>query len=684
MATLETLGIVAALAALLALPGIPAAIIIDRRRPLSITPTLVLGQFLGLGVVLTMVLGLVHVGALTIPAFAASIIAITVGLWLGALRSSPAFRPPKATLAGGAMTVIVGGAVLLRTDPIYFIYQTADFGEYVNRANRIAAGGSFGEWFLDLFPATLAVPSLIFGSIHTVDAMPLLGLLLIAGIAAISDRLGFSTWVTAAVAFVGAFHILPVWYSEFPASETLSAVLLVGMLLVLVTAITDRSTPAAIAAGSFGFFLTVARVNAVLLVPVVLVAAIAALMLMDKRGAKTTTTFIGAFFVASTAGFLYDIHFSFPYFVDYQLGLFFPDSVVRAVTALRNPGTAALFAIAAGLVTWALIVLSRWIAARENFAQWLSAILPLAALSILAAFIAVRAISGDYSSPAGKILILGPVLTGLTIAGIVIGTLDVSRPRPERWVVYWIAALGVIAFAGLQSIRLDLPNTDVAPYYLYWQRYYMSEVFPLALLLALRPIERLMNWVAAATPRGWWQRIAPIVVAVGIMLIIGIEAIGPNLAVASGTMFERSYESIAELDTMTSDPEDAPIVYIGSNEFPEGWFWPNTARLVALPLHETFGRDVVGNRRPQDPDLQPTAEELADLLSSSGVDRVFVITDPQAVPDGSILASKGWDTRWVGSVDITIERLPWVRDKNPGEQRYTETTLKLQVYEMNR
>ncbi len=69
--------------------------------------------------------------------------------------------------------------MLLRTDPIYFIYQTADFGEYVNRANRIAAGGPFGEWFLDLFPATLSVPSLIFGSIHTVDAMPLLGLLVV-------------------------------------------------------------------------------------------------------------------------------------------------------------------------------------------------------------------------------------------------------------------------------------------------------------------------------------------------------------------------------------------------------------------------------------------------------------------------------------------------------------------------
>ena len=684
MSTLNTLSIVAALALLLAIPGVPASIVVDRRRPLSVAPTLVLSQFLGLGIVLTIVLGLVYFDVFTVPALAGAIAAVTAGLWVGALRSSPAFHRPRATLAAGAMAVIGGGAVMLRTDPIYFIYQTADFGEYVNRANRIAAGGPFGEWFLDLFPATLSVPSLIFGSIHTVDAMPLLGLLVVTGVAATSHRMGFSPWATVAVTFIAAFHILPVWYSEFPASETLSAVLLIGMLLALVTAITDHSTPAAIVAGSFGFFLAVARANAVLLAPVVLVAAIAALMLMDKQAAKTTTRFIGAFFVASTAGFLYDIHFSFPYFVDYQLGLFFPGQVIRAVTALQKPGVAALAVAFAGAVTWGLVALSRWVASREGLARRLSTILPLAALSVLAVFIAVRAIFGDYPSPAGKILILGPFLVGLTIAGIVMGSLDVSRSRPDRRIIYWIATLGVIAFVGLQSIRLGLPNNDVAPYYLYWQRYYMSEVFPLALLLALRPIEWLMSRAATATSKERWQRIAPITVVAGVILIIGVEALGPNLTVASGTMFDGSYEEIAELDEMTSNPEDAPIVYIGSNEFPEGWFWLNTARLVALPLQETFGRQVIGNQGPREPDLQLTAEELAGLLDSFDVDRVFVITDLQTVPDGDVLASRGWDMRWVGDVDITIERLPWMRDANPSEQRYETTTLELQVYEMNR
>jgi hypothetical protein len=168
------------------------------------------------------------------------------------------------------------------------------------------------------------------------------------------------------------------------------------------------------------------------------------------------------------------------------------------------------------------------------------------------------------------------------------------------------------------------------------------------------------------------------------VLIIGVEALGPNLAVASGTMFDGSYEAIAQLDEMTSDPEDAPIVYIGSNEFPDGWFWLNTARLVALPLQETFGRQVVGNQGPREPDLRLTSEELTGLLGSFDVDRVYVVTDLQTVPDAGVLASRGWEMRWVGDVDITIERLPWVKDKNPSEQRYATTTLELQVYEMNR
>jgi hypothetical protein len=685
MSTLITLGIVAVLMVLLAVPGVPAALLIDRKRPAHVAPMLALAQFLGLGIVLTVVLGLVHLGTFTISWFVAIVAIVAAGLWAAALRSSISFRPPRFTIAGGAMAVIIGAAVLLRTDPIYFIYQTADFGEYVNRANRIAAGGPFGEWFLDLFPATLAVPSLVFGGVHTVDAMPLLGLLLVIGIAATSHRMGYSPWITVTVAFIAAFHILPVWYSEFPASEMLSAVLLVGLLLVLVTAITDRSTIGAVTAGAFGFLLAIARANAVLLAPVVIGAAVAAIVLLKKEDEETTTQFVGAFFVASVLGFFYDLTFNFPYFVDHQLGLFFPEPILDFVGYLRSPLATVLFAVIAGAVLWGLILIARRIARRETLARWLSTATPLLLLGGLFLFIARRALSGVYESPGGKVFVLGSLLVLLAIIGIVLGAVTFSPDYPERHVVYWIATVAVIAFTALQAVRVDLPNNDVAPYYLYWQRYYLSEIFPLALLLALGPLERLTADVTGLlSPGSRWRRLAPIAVAIVVMAVVGVEAVRPNVAVASGSMFSDAYETIAELDEMTSPPDDAPIIYIGSNTFPEGWFWLNTARLVALPLAETFGREVVGNEGSREPDLQPTDEQLADLLDTLDKDRIYVITDTETVPDDEVLASAGWEMTEVGRVDLTINRLPWYPDTGLANQRYVSTTLELIVSTMDR
>ncbi len=684
MPTLMTLVAVAGLVVLLVIPGIPAAILVSPKRTLQIAPTIALGLFLGVGIELVIVLGLVHLGMYTTPIFAFVGVVVSIALWIGALATRPTMRRPQFSPAGAVMAVIVGAAVVLRTDPIYFIYQTADFGAYVNRANGVAAGGSFGEWFLNLFPAVLSVPSLIFGANHTVDAMPLLGLLLVVGIPAISHRLGFPPWATLVAAFIAAFHIMPVWFSEFPASEMLSAVLLTGMLLVLATAIAERSGAAAVVAGSFGFLLATARVNELLLAPIVIVASIVAIMLIDEDAVKTTTSFIWAFFVASLVGFFYNITFNSPYFVDFQLGMFFPEAVTDAVALASNPFVAIGVGVTLGVALWAMIAVAHRNADSKNPGRWVSTFLPLGLLAGLFLFIAWRALSGSFASPAGKVLILGPVLISLAVAGVVMGALRHHRMPPERRVVYLIATVAVIAFTALQAIRLGLPDHDVAPYFLYWHRYYLSEVFPVAVVLALWPLEMLMTrtWTFAGTDR--WLRLAPVAVAVVVMALVGIEALGPNLAVASGTMFEDAYETVAELDRLTSDPADSPIVYLGSNGLPEGWIWGNTSRLIALPLAETFGRLVVGNRGPREPDLQPSELELVGILQSFGVDTVYLITDSQTVPDGTVLAARGWKVSDIGVVKVSIDRLPWDRGKSASEQRYVSNDFYLHVSRVTR
>ena len=117
------------------------------------------------------------------------------------------------------------------------------------------------------------------------------------------------------------------------------------------------------------------------------------------------------------------------------------------------------------------------------------------------------------------------------------------------------------------------------------------------------------------------------------MAVVAVDALGPNVRVASGTMFKDAYETIAELDELTSEPPDAPIIYIGSNDLPAGWFWLNTARLVGAPLQTSFGRTVVGNLGPREPDLEPTGEQLVDIVDGQGVDTVFVISDYEPIED---------------------------------------------------
>ncbi|MCZ7533583.1 MAG: hypothetical protein M5U23_09280 [Acidimicrobiia bacterium] len=684
MPTFSTLGLVALLILVIAFPGIPAAILLKPKQALRVAPTVAVGLFIGFGIVLVVVVGLVHLGIYAVPIFLGTVAAISVGLWIAVYSVRPTILPPRITAPGIAMTVIMFGAAFLRTDPIYFIYQTSDFGGYINIANRVAIGDAFGYWFLDLFPAALSIPAVLFGTLHTVVLMPLLGLLIVVGVAAISDRLGFSPWVTVTAGFISAFHIVPVWFSEFPASETLFAVLLIGMLLVLATAVTKHSIATATAAGMFGFLLAIARVNSILLVPIVLLATVVALVLMNEKASRIVSRFIGVFFAASYVGLFYNIRFSSPYFVDDQLGLFFPDFVPRAVDRLGNPLIAVGIGCVFGALVWGLIALARTIASKPGLARRASLILAFGVVGGLIAFLGIRAASGNYSSPGGQVLILGLVLLALGLGGMVVGGLSLPTSPPERQAMYWIAVLTAVGFIALQATRLDQPGNEAAPYFLYWHRYYMSEVFPVIVILAMWSLEAATLAVTRYVMSDRWRRHVPALVAAGVITIIGFEALGPNIHMSSATMFDQAYEVIAELDDLTSDPPDAPIVYLGSNELPLGWFWPNTARLIARPLADTFDRWIIGNAGPREPDLTATSAQLVGILEDQGVDTIFVITDRLMIPDPDVLLDGGWDMQEIAFVPVTIQRLQWEPDTRPKDQLFAVTTLELYIYEMNR
>ena len=59
-------------------------------------------------------------------------------------------------------------------------------------------------------------------------------------------------------------------------------------------------------------------------------------------------------------------------------------------------------------------------------------------------------------------------------------------------------------------------------------------------------------------------------------------------------LFGHSYAALQSLDRITRDPRDGPIVYSGSKSVPYRWFYPNTYRAFALPLEQSFDREVFG------------------------------------------------------------------------------------------
>lgn len=122
--------------------------------------------------------------------------------------------------------------------------------------------------------------------------------------------------------------------------------------------------------------------NSILLVPIVLLATVVALVLMNEKASRIVSRFIGVFFAASYVGLFYNIRFSSPYFVDDQLGLFFPDFVPRAVDRLGNPLIAVGIGCVFGALVWGLIALARTIASKPGLARRASSFLPLGWLEV--------------------------------------------------------------------------------------------------------------------------------------------------------------------------------------------------------------------------------------------------------------------------------------------------------------
>lgn len=667
-------GVVVALVACTAatwVPGIPLALLALRRTTAGASVVLVAAAGVGLGTWMALGLPAVHQGWFRPGPLAAAGILVAVLAWIPARHHVGMLRPRRPSWLAAVLALLGVVAVALRSSPVYFAYQVADFGEYVNRGNVIADGGPFGTWFVNGFPLVLGEGHLLLGEDRSTDVMPFLGLLLACTVLATAHLAGAGRAVVAAFAVPLLLQVHAVWFSQFPASETLYAVLLAASLLLAAAALQGRDHAAAVVGGALGFLLVVSRGNGLVYLPVVAVGLALVPVLTDRERAPVLRTHLGALAAGLWLGSVYDARHNGGYFLEAQSVPRLPGPLADVVGRMDELRIAAPLTVAVGAgvaLAAALGLLLERVRARPGLLRGLRiGTLGLVALVAVVAHVAVFAPERWVPRYEG----LGaPVWAAAGIA-LAVWIADAPPDGVRRFLVGWPLLVGAV-LATFQVTRMGKSVTVDSQWFLYWDRYFFSEVWPLVLLAGTVAAGVV---VQRAADQG---RLATRVTLTAGAVLVGAWALDiapPTARAVERDMFADAYDELAAIDALLSD--DGPVVYDGLVEHPEGWFWANSSRVLANPLGETFGRRVLNAAGPLEPDARPGADDVAELLAGAGADRGYLV---QVRPDDRwerVDASLSPEV--LGEVAVPIERLEGRSAVRPEDQRWITSTLHVRV-----
>lgn len=656
-------------------PGLPLSLLLLRRTTARASVIVTVG--VGVGLVTWLLIGLpaVHLGAFDRATVASAGALVSVAAWVPARRLVGRLRPGRPGWLAGWLALLAVPAVWLRSDPIYFAYQVADFGEYVNRGNVIADGGPFGGWFVNGFPLMMGEAHLLLGEASTVDVMPFLGLTLAASVLALLHLAGTGPIVVGATALVLTFHVHAVWFSVFPASETLYATLLVVTMLLGVAALRGQDPLTAVAGGAVGFLLVVTRGNGLVYLPVVVAGLVLVPVLTDAVHHRVLRVHLAALGLALWFGTLYDARYNPTYFLEEQAGQRLPTAFADWFLRIDEPRIAAAFTVVVviGLAGAAGVgvLASRLVASGPRVALLRRVSLVLLAAAVLT--VHLRLLPEAYVPRYEALGVMLWVSVALA-AALWAWRADDRLDGVTRFAVTWPFVTGAI-MGTFQATRMRKSVSVDAPWFLYWDRYFFSEAFPM-LLIAGACAAGVVVSLARRSERRW---VTPGVAVVGLLVVaLGTaDMAGPTRKAHEQPMFDEAYEELAALDALMDEP--LPIVYDGlGKERPEGWFWSNSGRVIADPLVQTFGRQVLNPPPPTGADPRPTAPEVAGMLGDLGVSDGYVL---QASPDGQWpdLTGRQLDVEVVGEQTIRFERLDGRSRLRPEAQAWVISDLHLRV-----
>jgi hypothetical protein len=660
-------GALLALAVLIVLgiSGIGIALCLSRGRP---APIVLVFESIAIGLLAQELIGFValranHYSRVTVLVLSLLVIGASLAVWVSRGRDrtpeppasavSPSWRlrAPWAGLVSLGLVGVVIIGLLLRQGPSYFLFETGDMGEYVNDANillnRHFLNGSFPHGFTLFLSGT----NLLLGRAHTVAGLPALGILLLLGAVAYAHVSRLHPLAGLGVAALVAALPVTVWFSLFPVSEAMYAVLLMIALYFVARARANTSYPYAVVAGLVIGVMLLVRGNAMLLAPILVVGLFASAAIDDERTVRVQRLFTVVALLALSAAYAYNLRYVPVYFVQTQLDEVLPHHVFRVGDSLH------LFEISVELVLAVAVATAAVIGATTLVARYLRPKVvdrPLvfwrAAYGTAVGVTVLLLLVVHHAGLKDALARWGPVLVLLTIGGVAAVIV-----RPGRYldgVNAWLLLLVVCTYSVLFAGRV--PMSKPHAYYLYYDRYLFSEVLPAALVFAAVGLHTVVEAYASVVRARRVARVAIIGLCVVAALAL-LPSVRETHRITRFPLFGDAYQTLHHLDALTRTDGVGVVVYSAPKNPPPGWFFPNTYRAFGLPLAQSFRRVLVGlpvAAFGRDPQFDPAAARAA--LQKVNVDKGYLIA---LRPPGGAPYANDSQTHYLGTVNYVSPTL---------------------------
>ncbi|MFW2382945.1 MAG: hypothetical protein ACN4GZ_14410 [Acidimicrobiales bacterium] len=495
--------------------------------------------------------------------------------------------------------VIAVGGLWLRRNPVYFLGDWSDFGEYVNRGNSIADGGTPGGFFPPLTETYMALGHLVFSQRYAMVIVPILSVMTGLFVAGVSGSLTGSRAAAALSGSLFAVHPVVVWFGRLPTSEVGFGLLSTILAYQLIRAGQgERAWPISLTVAA----MVVSRPNGLLLVlpfsAIIVVAAVS-----STRWEQWART-IGPFVLGWISGFLWLANFDLFRSVVATFGGEFGVDTTSLSEQLSSPGWQAAIVIGM-LLYW--VVLSRLWAPRWRTESLVPVLL---GGTVVGSFFVILI--------AGRLFLLRDGLSSLGYATLILALVGGVALLVDR-TVSMPGLTAVLAPATLWSLVYAFQFDETVPHYiyLYWERYLYPNVTLGILVLAgglAAAVERLATSYSARSSIALAALIPAAVLAATFIPEYRLQ----HHTAYHGDGFYDALEAIAD-----DIPEGATVAY---NGVPAELIWeryffffPNTYRVIAHPLRHTFGTSFTNLPvEPTAPDpLGGSDQDPTHLLSVS-------------------------------------------------------------------